>query len=103
MNREEMNSLLKKQQVTEEELQNLSDLYIALDLDKTLFCKIVDLVGKEALLKKHPWYSRLRFAEDELSAKEQYRENKQRLQELNAEQEELVNYISHYEATHRAS
>lgn len=92
----EANERLKKVKITEEQLWSLNSLYILLDLDKDDFCKIVDVVGLEKLLKKQNHYERLDRAEQELTAKERYLKAKSRLTELEAEKQDLENIVNNY-------
>ena len=93
---EETNDRLKKSKITEEQLGGINSLYILLDLDKDDFCKIVDAVGIEKLLKKQSHYERLDQAEQELTAKERYLKAKNRLNELEAEKQDLENIVNSY-------
>ncbi len=93
---EEANARLKKTKITEEQLWGINSLYILLDLDKDDFCKIVDAVGIEPLLKKQSHYERLDQAEQELTAKERYLKAKSRLNELEAEKQDLENIVNNY-------
>lgn len=93
---EEAQKRLKKTKITEEQLWGLNSLYILLDLDKDDFCKIVDTVGIETLLKKQSHYERLDRAEQELSAKEKYLAAKRRLEEIEAEKEQLEDVVNGY-------
>lgn len=86
---EEANARLKKEKITEEQLWGINSLYILLDLDKDDFCKIVDAVGVEKLLKKQIHYERLDRAEQELAAKERFLKAKSRLEELENEKQQL--------------
>lgn len=92
----EANGRLKREIITEEQLQGLNSLYILLDLHKDDFCKILDVVGVETLLKKQGHYERLDKAEQELAAKERYLRAKSRLEELEFEKNELEAIISGY-------
>ena len=92
----EVQERLKKTTITEEQLWGLNSLYILLDLDKDDFCKIVDTVGIEELLKKQNHYERLDRAEQELTAKERYLKAKSRLNELEAEKQDLENIVNNY-------
>lgn len=87
---------LKKTTITEEQLWGLNSLYILLDLDKDDFCKIVDTVGIEKLLKKQAHYERLDKAEQELAAKEKYLMAKSKLEELEVEKQSLENIVNGY-------
>lgn len=87
---------LKKTTITEEQLWGLNSLYILLDLDKDDFCKIVDTVGIEKLLKKQGHYERLDKAEQELAAKEKYLMAKSKLEELEIEKQSLENIVNGY-------
>lgn len=93
---EEANVRLKKAKITEEQLWSINSLYILLDLDKDDFCKIIDAVGIEKLLKKQSHYERLDQAEQELTAKERYLKAKNRLNELEAEKQDLENIVNGY-------
>lgn len=92
----EANERLKKITITEEQLWGLNSLYILLDLDKDDFCKIVDTVGIEKLLKKQNHYERLDQAEQELASKERYLKAKNRLQELEDEKQQLETIVNGY-------
>lgn len=92
----EANERLKKTQITEEQLWGLNSLYILLDLDKNDFCKIVDVVGVDKLLKKQGHYERLDKAEQELVEKERYLKAKTRLEELEAEKQDLEQVVNNY-------
>ena len=98
---EEANSRLKKVQIDDTQLLKLESLYILLDLDKDDFCKIVDLVGLNTLLKKHHYFDRLHKAEEELTAKERYQVAKQRLEEIDAERDTVTSIIYQYEKASR--
>lgn len=93
---EEAQARLKKTTITEEQLWGLNSLYILLDLDKDDFCKIVDVVGIEKLLKKQSHYERLDQAEQELAAKERYLAAKRRLEEIEDEKQSLENIVNGY-------
>lgn len=93
---EEANARLKKEKITEEQLWGINSLYILLDLDKDDFCKIVDAVGIEKLLKKQIHYERLDRAEQELAAKERFLKAKSRLEELENEKQQLEAIVNGY-------
>lgn len=93
---EEANARLKKVEINEEQLGAINSIYILLDLDKDDFCKIVDTVGLETLLKKQSHYDRLMKAEEELSAKERYLKAKSRLEELEFEKTDLEQIVNGY-------
>lgn len=95
MNLEEANARLKTQ-ITEEQLWGLNSLYILLDVHKDDFCKIVDVVGLEPLLKKQKHYERLDHAERELAAKERYLKARERLEELETEKSSLEQIVNEY-------
>ncbi len=92
----EANDRLKKTQLTEEQLQRLNTLYILLDLDKDVFCKIIDAAGVDKLLEKEKHFERLRKAEEELTEKERYQRALDRLDEVLAEEWELQEYTKGY-------
>jgi len=93
---EEANARLKKEKITEEQLWGINSLYILLDLDKDDFCKIVDAVGIEKLLKNQIHYERLDRAEQELAAKERFLKAKSRLEELENEKQQLEAIVNGY-------
>jgi hypothetical protein len=95
MNLEEANARLKTK-ISEEQLWGLNSLYILIDLHKDDFCKIVNTVGLETLLKKQKHYDRLDQAERELAAKERYLQAKARLEELETEKTNLDRIVSEY-------
>lgn len=95
---EEVQARLKKEKIsTEEQLWQLNSLYILLDLHKDDFCKIIDAVGLETLIKKQSHYERIDKAERELSAKERYQNAKRHLVELQSEIKDLEQIINNYE------
>lgn len=94
---EEMQARLKKEKITtQDQLWAINSLYILLDLHKDDFCKIVDTVGLETLLKKQNHYDRLMKAEEELTAKERYLQAKARLEELENEKTTLEKVVNGY-------
>lgn len=93
---EEANARLKKAKINEDQLWALNSLYLLLDLPKDDFCKIVDTVGLETLLKKQRHYDRLMKAEEELAAKEKYLQAKARLEELETEKANLEQIVNGY-------
>ena len=93
----EAQARLKKEKITaQEQLWGLNSLYILLDLHKDDFCKIIDTVGLDTLLKKQTHYDRLDRAEKELAEKERYQRAKTRLDELEAEKESLQQIVTAY-------
>lgn len=95
MTLQEANSRLKKS-ITEEQLWGVNTLYILLDLHKDDFCKIIDAVGIDTLLKKKEHYDRLDRAENELRAKEHYLRAKARLEEIEIEKEDLEQIVNNF-------
>lgn len=94
---EEAQARLKKEKITtQDQLWAINSLYILLDLYKDDFCKIIDTVGLETILKKRRHYDRLIQAEEELSAKEKYLQAKSRLEELENEKASLERIVSGY-------
>jgi hypothetical protein len=93
---EEAQARLKKTEINQEQLWALNSLYILLDLHKDDFCKIIEIVGLETLLKKQKHYDRLDRAERELAAKEKYLEAKARLEELETEKSNLEQIVNGY-------
>lgn len=95
MNLEEANARLKNK-ISEEQLWGLNSLYILLDLHKDDFCKIVEVVGLETLLKKQRHYDRLCRAEENLKAREIYLNSMARLTEIEQEKAALEQIINAY-------
>ena len=95
MDLKEANERLKKP-ITEDQLWKITPLYILLDLHKDDFCKIVNAVGHETLLKKQSHYEWLRVAEEELEAKERYLQAKERLAELEIEKSRLESVVNNF-------
>jgi len=94
---EEAQARLKKEKITtQDQIWAINSLYILLDLHKDDFCKIIDAVGLETLIKKQKHYDRLDQAEKELAAKERYLQAKARLEELEAEKASLEQIVSGY-------
>jgi len=94
---EEAQARLKKEKInTQDQLWAINSLYILLDLHKDDFCKIIDAVGLETLIKKQSHYERLNRAEQELTAKERYLSAKARLEELESEKSDLEQIVSGY-------
>lgn len=96
MNLEEAQTRLKKTQINQDQLGALNSLYILLDLHKDDFCKIIDTVGLETLLKKQKHYDRLDQAERELTAKERYLQARVRLEEIETEKSSLEQIVNEY-------
>lgn len=94
---EEAQARLKKEKITtQDQLWAINSLYILLDLHKDDFCKIIDTVGLETLMKKQRHYDRLIQAEEELAAKEKYLQAKARLEELENEKASLEQVVNGY-------
>ena len=94
---EEVQARLKKEKITtQDQLWAINSLYILLDLHKDDFCKIIDTVGLETILKKQRHYDRLIQAENELAAKEKYLQAKARLEELENEKAHLEQVVNGY-------
>jgi outer membrane PBP1 activator LpoA protein len=93
---EEANARLKKTKINEDQLRAINSLYILLDLHKDDFCKIIDTVGLDKLIKKQRHYDRLIQAENELAAKEKYLQAKTRLEELENEKLSLEQVVNNY-------
>lgn len=94
---EEAQARLKKEKITtQDQLWAINSLYTLLDLHKDDFCKIIDAVGLETLLKKQRHYDRLIQAEDELAAKERYLQAKARLRALEDEKADLEQVVNEY-------
>ena len=96
---EEVQVRLKKEKITtHDQLWAINSLYILLDLHKDDFCKIIDTVGLETILKKQRHYDRLIQAENELAAKEKYLQAKTRLEELENEKAHLEQVVNGYKS-----
>ena len=67
----------------------LENWYIALDLDKDAFAKIVSAVGLETLISRHAHAAAMVTAMDEYQKREQYKRNKLKLEEMEREVERL--------------
>lgn len=67
----------------------LENWYIALDLDKDAFAKIVAAVGIETLIARHGRAAQMVTAMDEYQKREQYKRNKIKLEEMEREVERL--------------
>ena len=94
---EEAQDRLKKEKITtQDQLWAINSLYILLDLHKDDFCKIIDTVGLETLMKKQRHYDRLIQAGEELAAKERYLQAKIRLEELGTEKARLEEIVNGY-------
>jgi hypothetical protein len=93
---EEAQTRLKKTEINQDQLWALNSLYILLDLHKDDFCKIIDAVGLETLLKKQKHYERIDQAERELAAKERYLQARARLEELEIEKSSLDQIVNEY-------
>jgi hypothetical protein len=85
MDLHELNARLKKGQATEEQLQQITPLYITLDLDKDIFCKMVDAVGVDVISAYSGRWNWLQEARDEKLAKEQFVRDIDRFDELTQE------------------
>jgi len=96
MNLEEMQARLKKTEITQEQLQQLSPIYVLLDFHKDDFCKLVDAIGIDKWLDNINWFNRLDKAEQELSAKERYMKAWERLEALESEKAELEQIVNSY-------
>lgn len=97
MNLEEANDRLMTK-INQDQLWSLNALYILLDLHKDDFCKIVNVVGLDALLKKQKYYEWLDQAREELDAKERYLKAKVRLEDLEIEKSNLEQIVNGYES-----
>lgn len=98
----EANNRLKTK-ITDEQLWEIHTIYCLLDLDKDEFCKIVDVVGVEALASRKGRYERLAKGKDLLESKERYEQNlncrhdlEAKMQALQEEQIKLESEISSY-------
>jgi len=97
MNLQEATALLGKHDISEEQLQLLQPAYIALDLDKADFCKIVDAIGIETIIGRNKYWELLNTARDEHAARHRYQADKTRLARIREEAAELMERIRGYE------
>lgn len=67
----------------------LENWYIALDLDKDTFAKIIAAVGIETFISRHAHATAMVTAMDEYQKREQYKRNKLKLEEMEREVERL--------------
>ena len=102
MDLQEMQNLCKKAKVTsEDQVWAVSPIYCLLNFDKEDFCKLVDAIGIEKWVQAADRWKRLDEAEQELTWKETYTQNKARLEKLDAEREQLRLQVEHYEEINR--
>jgi hypothetical protein len=92
----ELNARLKRGNATEEQLQAITPLYIVLDLDKDIFCRMVDAVGVEVIAAESAKWEWLREAQEEKIARQQYFKDIQRLEDLLEEKEQIDNRVAAY-------
>jgi hypothetical protein len=78
-------------------LEQVTPLYMLLDLGKEDFYKILKAVGCETVIKRLPRWERLLKAEEELTAKEKYIAAKRKLEYLRQEKQDLEETIALYE------
>lgn len=67
----------------------LENWYIALDLDKDIFAKIIATIGIETLVERHAHATKMVDAMDEYNQREKYKRDKIRLEEMEREVERL--------------
>ena len=79
---EEAQARLKKTEITQEQLRQLSPIYYLLDFHKDDFCKLIDVIGIDAWTAKTAWWERIAKAEQELTAKEHYLKARARLEDI---------------------
>lgn len=92
---EEANARLKKP-ITEEQLQQIGQIYALLAFDKEDFCKLIDAIGIDKWTLREERWEYLDKAERELAAKNRYLDAKRRLEELENEKAELSQVIEGY-------
>jgi hypothetical protein len=98
MNLQEVNSRLKKVgPITEEQLQDITPAYFALDFDKDIFCKMVDAVGPQIFIDYKPSFERLLLAYEQFLAKEKYFSDKNQLDWHQGQIQSLQASIAAYE------
>jgi len=98
MTLEEMQDRCKKAKVsTQDELGAVSPIYCLLNFHKDDFCKLIDAIGLEKWVEAADRWKRLDRAEQEYTAKQNYLQNKARLEELKREQETLYEMVGQYE------
>jgi hypothetical protein len=107
MDRQEMQERLPKiaNVITEEVLWQLTPIYCLLDFDKNDFCKIIESIGIEKWISENAVkrWERLATAEAELSAKEKYIKNKDKIDEMERELKYLKESVNLYEKNVRTS
>ncbi|MCL1986878.1 MAG: hypothetical protein FWG64_02775 [Firmicutes bacterium] len=97
MNLCELRDLTKNQNLSQEDLDVVTPMYIALDLHKNDFCKIVKALGVEKIAEKANKWDFMIKAHDFYSAKLQYERKVARLAALEREMAELQADVEHYE------
>lgn len=101
MNVQEMQLYCRKNKkdINQTVVDTLSPIYCLLDFDKEDFCNLVDAIGLDKWMEKADRWERLARAEAELTAKERYLRCLSRLEDIQREQAELQEYITHYRCT----
>ena len=102
MNMHEYNSRVKERNRVESEYQNqkwdaITNAYIAIDLHKDQFCKIVDAIGWEQITNKNNYWRYVRDAVEEKQVRDKQalrnaklKEIEEKIKRLQSEVEELM-------------
>ena len=99
---EEMQALCKKAKpTTQDEVWAVSPIYCLLNFDKADFCKLIDAIGLEKWIEAADRWERLSTAEQEYTAKQTYKRNKARLEDLENEREQLRQSVEQYEQVNK--
>jgi len=102
MNLEEMQARCKLAQVTKQsDVDAVGPLYWLLDLHKDDFCKLVDAVGLDKLVKVRERWERLARAYEAMATRETYERNKARLEAIADEAAGLREHIEQYEQANK--
>lgn len=90
--------------ITEEQLDKVDILYRILNLDKAIFCKMVDAVGIEVLMEQEAHYLRYLQGYLILQENESYHQRKQeqvslkeKIEKMESERREIESRIKTYE------
>ena len=97
MNLCELQDLTKNPNLSQEDLDVVTPMYIALDLHKSAFCKIVKTLGVEKIAENAKKWNFIIKATDYYQAKLAYEHKVARLASLEREMAELQADVEHYE------
>ena len=87
----------KSKEITNEQYASLEVAYVALDLDKDTFAKIVDAIGIEALTNREEYWRQLTQGHQMYRAREQYKKDVYELEIAEEENKRRRERIKHYE------